>query len=201
MSKRRFYITAIPYVNGDPHLGFALECVQTDVLARHRRLRGEEVRFLSGTDDHSLKNVEAAAVAGIPVGEFVDSKAERFAALRDPLDLSHDDFIRTSRDPRHATGLATKESSRSPGQTSQIQSPRPPPSAPPSTRKKCRAVHPWSESESAEHLTGTPAVAQGTRAGRGHVGRRQRGRWTSRRCPMAMTRTWRSSSRSSWMMW
>ena len=56
MSNRRFYITtAIPYVNGDPHLGFALECVQADVLARHRRLRGDQVRFLSGTDDHALK--------------------------------------------------------------------------------------------------------------------------------------------------
>jgi methionyl-tRNA synthetase len=80
MSRRRFYITtAIPFVNGDPHLGFALECVQADVLARHRRLRGERVRFLSGTDDNSLKNVEAAELAGVPVAEFVGAKAERFA--------------------------------------------------------------------------------------------------------------------------
>ncbi len=106
MSRRRFYITtAIPYVNGDPHLGFALECVQADVLARHRRLRGEQVRFLSGTDDHALKNVEAAAVAGVPVAEFVAGNAERFTALRDPLELSYDDFIRTSRDPRHWPGV------------------------------------------------------------------------------------------------
>ena len=106
MSKRRSYITnAIPYVNGDPHLGFALECVQADVLARHRRLRGEEVRFLSGTDDHALKNVEAADAAGVPVAQFVDAKAERFAALREPLELSNDDFIRTSRDRRHRPGI------------------------------------------------------------------------------------------------
>jgi methionyl-tRNA synthetase len=102
MSKRHFYITtAIPYVNGDPHLGFALECVQADVLARHRRLRGDDVRFLTGTDDNSLKNVEAAEQAGLPVAEFVNSKADRFAALRRPLALSYDDFIRTSVDPRH----------------------------------------------------------------------------------------------------
>jgi methionyl-tRNA synthetase len=102
MSRRRFYITtAIPYVNGDPHLGFALECVQADVLARHRRLRGERVRFLSGTDDNSLKNVEAAEAAGEPIAEFVNAKSERFAALREPLELSYDDFIRTSVDPRH----------------------------------------------------------------------------------------------------
>ena len=107
MSKRRrFYITtAIPYVNGDPHLGFALELVQADVLARHRRLRGEDVRFLSGTDDNSLKNVEAADAAGLPVDEFVREKARRFAELRDVLSLSYDDFIRTSVDPRHAPGV------------------------------------------------------------------------------------------------
>ena len=106
MSKRRFYVTtAIPYVNGDPHIGFALECVQADVLARHRRLRGEDVRFLSGTDDNSLKNVEAAEEAGLPVADFVSTKSERFAALRGRLALSYDDFIRTSVDPRHATGV------------------------------------------------------------------------------------------------
>ena len=106
MSRRSFYITtAIPYVNGDPHLGFALECVQADVLARHRRLRGEQVRFLSGTDDNSLKNVEAAEAAGVAVAAFVDAKAQRFAALRGPLELSYDDFIRTSTDPRHRPGV------------------------------------------------------------------------------------------------
>jgi methionyl-tRNA synthetase len=102
----RFSVTtAIPYVNGDPHLGFALECVQADVLARHRRLRGDDVRFLSGTDDNSLKNVEAAAAAGRSVREYVDAKATRFAALREPLQLSYDDFIRTSADPRHRPGV------------------------------------------------------------------------------------------------
>jgi methionyl-tRNA synthetase len=106
MSKQRFYVTtAIPYVNGDPHLGFALELVHADVLARHRRLRGDEVRFLSGTDDNSLKNVLAAEAAGLPVDEFVREKAERFVALRDVLSLSYDDFIRTSVDPRHAPGV------------------------------------------------------------------------------------------------
>jgi methionyl-tRNA synthetase len=105
MSKRFYITTAIPFVNGDPHLGFALECVQADVLARHRRLRGEDVRFLSGTDDNSLKNVEAAERARVPVAEFVNAKAQRFAALRDPLDLSYDDFIRTSVDPRHGPAV------------------------------------------------------------------------------------------------
>jgi len=105
MTSRISITTAIPYVNGDPHIGFALECVQADVLARHRRARGDQVRFLSGTDDNSLKNVESAEAAGLPVAEFVDAKAERFAALRDSLSLSYDDFIRTSADPRHRPGV------------------------------------------------------------------------------------------------
>jgi methionyl-tRNA synthetase len=105
MSRRVTVTTAIPYVNGDPHVGFALECVLADVLARHRRLRGDEVRFLSGTDENALKNVEAAGRAGVPVAEFVAAKAARFAALRDVLDLSWDDFLRTSADRRHRPGV------------------------------------------------------------------------------------------------
>ncbi|WP_250035558.1 methionine--tRNA ligase [Paractinoplanes maris] len=102
----RFYITtAIPYVNAAPHLGHALELVQADVLARHRRQRGHPVRFLTGTDDNALKNVAAARAAGVDVRTFVDSNAARFAALRDPLALSFDDFIRTSADPRHPAGV------------------------------------------------------------------------------------------------
>jgi len=101
-----FYLsTAIPYVNGDPHLGFALECVQADVLARHRRLRGDPVRFVTGTDDNSLKNVQAAEEAGVPVAAFVAEKAQRFRELRGPLQLSDDDFVRTSVDPRHRPGV------------------------------------------------------------------------------------------------
>jgi methionyl-tRNA synthetase len=101
----RFYVTtSIPYVNADPHLGHALELVQADVLARHRRLRGDEVRLQTGTDDNALKNVQAAERAGLPVQEFVDQHAAAFEALGDSLNLSYDDFIRTSRDPRHRPG-------------------------------------------------------------------------------------------------
>ncbi len=106
MNTQRFYITtAIPYVNGDPHLGHALEFVQADVLARHRRQRGDAVRFLSGTDDNALKNVDAALASGVPVAEFVAEKATRFVDLAEPLQLSNDDFIRTSTDARHRPGV------------------------------------------------------------------------------------------------
>ncbi|MFF0147135.1 methionyl-tRNA synthetase [Amycolatopsis sulphurea] len=97
--------TAIPYVNAEPHLGHALELVQADVLARHRRLRGHSVHLQTGTDDNALKNVTAAKAAGLPVREFVDRGAARFAALGEPLGLAVDDFIRTSTDQRHRDGV------------------------------------------------------------------------------------------------
>ncbi|WP_203597253.1 methionine--tRNA ligase [Actinomadura bangladeshensis] len=99
-----YLTTTIPYVNARPHLGFALELVQADVLARHLR-RHDDVRFQAGTDDNSLKNVLAAQSAGIGVQKFVDARAEEFIGLAGPLSLSVDDVIRTSRDPRHRAGV------------------------------------------------------------------------------------------------
>jgi methionyl-tRNA synthetase len=100
-----YITTTIPYVNARPHLGFALELVQADVLARYRRSRGERVRFQAGTDDNSLKNVLAAQAAGVGVQEFVDAAAAAFTGLAEPLNLSVDDVIRTSSDPRHRAGV------------------------------------------------------------------------------------------------
>jgi methionyl-tRNA synthetase len=100
-----YITTTIPYVNARPHIGFALELVQADVLARYRRGRGDAVRFQAGTDDNSLKNVLAAEAAGVEVREFVDRNAETFLALGDALSLTVDDVIRTSRDPRHRPGV------------------------------------------------------------------------------------------------
>jgi len=106
MSGPHTYVTTtIPYVNARPHLGHALELVQADVLARYRRSRGDQVRFQTGTDDNSLKNVLAAEAAGLPVQELVDRNAAAFIALGEPLGLSVDDVIRTSRDPRHRPGV------------------------------------------------------------------------------------------------
>ena len=98
----RTYLTvAIPYVNADPHLGYAFELVEADLAARARRSLGQSVRFLGGTDEYSLKNVIAAAAAGETTSAFVDRHADEFAALAEPLGITFDDFIRTSRDPRH----------------------------------------------------------------------------------------------------
>lgn len=98
-------MTAIPYVNAEPHLGFALELVQADALARHRRLRGDEVRLLTGTDDNSLKNLLAAEAAGVATADLVKRNADRFADLQSRLDLTFDDFIRTSTDPRYQPAI------------------------------------------------------------------------------------------------
>ena len=100
-----YVTTSIPYVNARPHIGHALESVQADALARYHRLKGEDVRFLTGTDENSLKNVRAAEREGIPVQALVDRNAAQFQALRASLELSFDDFIRTSADRRHAEGV------------------------------------------------------------------------------------------------
>jgi len=104
VTTRIYLSTTIPYVNARPHLGHALELVQADALARHYRQRGDLVRFQSGTDDNSLKNVLAAQAEGVPVDTLVRRNAAAFAELAGPLALSYDDFIQTSSDPRHVVG-------------------------------------------------------------------------------------------------
>ncbi len=102
-----YYITtAIPYVNARPHIGFALEIVQTDTFARYHRQLGEDVYFLSGSDENSLKNVQAAEAEGISTAELVARYATVFEGLKPLLNLSFDQFIRTSSDPCHAPGAA-----------------------------------------------------------------------------------------------
>lgn len=82
----KYYITAaIPYVNAKPHIGHALEFVQTDTIARYHKLLGEEVVSLSGGDENALKNVQAAEAAGIPVQEFVDGNNKLFHELTKKL--------------------------------------------------------------------------------------------------------------------
>ncbi len=101
---KRFYLsTALPYVNYTPHIGFALEIIQADVVARYHRMLGEEVFFLTGTDENSLKNVHSAKKEGISVQQLVDRNSKKFYQLKRILNLSFDDFIRTT-EPRHIKG-------------------------------------------------------------------------------------------------
>lgn len=101
--KKLYITTTIPYVNGDPHIGHALEYVEADAKARYERLKGNEVYFLAGTDENALKNVQAAAQAGQPVKQFVEEKSTEFLRLRETLLISFDDFIRTT-ETRHFAG-------------------------------------------------------------------------------------------------
>ncbi len=96
-----FISVAIPYVNSDPHLGYVFELVETDIFARAMRMSGKTVKFVGGTDEYSLKNVLAAEQSGTPIEQFIEQKAARFQQLSTPLDLSFDDYVRTSTDSRH----------------------------------------------------------------------------------------------------
>ncbi|HTP57144.1 MAG TPA: class I tRNA ligase family protein [Candidatus Paceibacterota bacterium] len=98
----RFYITtAIVYTNADPHIGFALELVQADAIARYRRMMGDDVRFCTGTDEHGSSVMRAAQKAGKPTNEFVDGIAARVRELAERLHVSNTDFVRTSDQVRH----------------------------------------------------------------------------------------------------
>ncbi len=101
MNKGTFYITtAIHYPNADPHVGTCFEMVGADVLARYKRLTGYQVLFLTGMDEHGEKVEKAARDRGITPKQHVDQMAEKFAALWENLEISNDDFIRTT-EPRH----------------------------------------------------------------------------------------------------
>ena len=96
-----FYLTtAIAYPNGAPHIGHAYEYIAADTIARFKRLDGEDVFFMTGTDEHGLKMQQAAAKAGITPRELADKNAAAFQALQDTLGSSYDRFIRTT-DPDH----------------------------------------------------------------------------------------------------
>jgi methionyl-tRNA synthetase len=100
-SMKSFYITtAIDYVNGSPHLGHAYEKVLTDVIARFRRMMGDQVHFLTGVDEHGQKVQQSAKKKGIPPQQFADEVSEEFRALLPKLNISNDDFIRTTEE-RH----------------------------------------------------------------------------------------------------
>jgi methionyl-tRNA synthetase len=101
----RFYLTtAIDYANGEPHLGHAYEKIGADVIARWRRLAGDDVFFLVGMDEHGQKVAQAAESRGIAPQQLVDALADTFRATWGRLGISYDQFIRTT-DPQHKAGV------------------------------------------------------------------------------------------------
>lgn len=103
---KKFYITtSIAYTNAKPHIGFALELIQADVIARYRRSVGDDVFFLTGTDEHGSKIAEKAKEAGKTPKEFCDEISESFKELTKVLNISNNDFIRTTDQERHWPGV------------------------------------------------------------------------------------------------
>jgi len=101
----RFYITtAIDYANGDPHLGHAFEKIGADVIARYRRMSGDDVHFLIGMDEHGQKVASEAADRGLEPQALVDDIADRFQAMWRKLSISNDQFIRTT-EASHRDGV------------------------------------------------------------------------------------------------
>jgi methionyl-tRNA synthetase len=101
---RVYLTTAIDYANGEPHLGHAFEKIGADAIARYHRLRGCEVHFLIGMDEHGQKVAQTAAANGLQTQEFVDGIAASFQGMWDRLAISYDQFIRTT-DPHHKRGV------------------------------------------------------------------------------------------------
>ena len=101
----RFYATTpIYYVNAEPHLGHAYTTIVGDALTRWHRLLGDDVKYLTGTDEHGLKIQQTAEAAGQSPQEFVDAIAPKFAAAWKRLNIANDDFIRTT-EPRHKAAV------------------------------------------------------------------------------------------------
>jgi len=96
-----FYITTtLPYVNADPHIGFAAEIIKADVIARYQAQNGATVFFNTGTDEHGLKIYLKAQELGLPVQEYCDLYSAKFLPLKEKLNLSYNKFIRTT-NPDH----------------------------------------------------------------------------------------------------
>jgi len=97
MKKKKFYITTtLPYVNADPHIGFALEIIQADVIARYHKSLGDEVFFNTGVDEHGLKIYRKALESNLDPQEYCDIYAKKFDDLKKALNLSYNNFIRTT---------------------------------------------------------------------------------------------------------
>lgn len=103
---KKFYITtSIAYTNAAPHIGYALESIQADTLARYYRSQGVDVHFLTGTDEHGTKIMQTAELQGKEPQKFADEISQQFKDLKKTLNLSWDDFIRTTDKDMHWPGV------------------------------------------------------------------------------------------------
>ena len=116
MSGEPYYITtAISYPNGKPHIGHAYEAIAADAIARFHRLSGRDVRFQTGTDEHGLKMVQTARDKGIDVADLARQMSDQFQAMCDTLNISYDNFQRTTDPAHHAASVAIWEAMQANG--------------------------------------------------------------------------------------
>ena len=106
MAEPYYITTAISYPNGKPHIGHAYEAIAADTIARFRRAQGRDVRFITGTDEHGLKMVQTARDAGRDTMEFATEMSSYFKEMCATLNISNDDFMRTSDPAHHAASKA-----------------------------------------------------------------------------------------------
>jgi methionyl-tRNA synthetase len=104
MAKKFYITTAIAYPNGRPHMGHALEIIQTDALARFYRLLGKDVFFQTGTDEHGIKNWQTAQKDGKEISSFLGENVNVFKELYKKCSISYDQFIRTTDESMHHPG-------------------------------------------------------------------------------------------------
>jgi methionyl-tRNA synthetase len=100
MNKYFYITTTLPYVNSKPHVGFAMEVIRADAIARYKRLLGYNVFFNTGTDEHGIKIFQKAQELGKDTKTFVDEQVVAFKSISEKMDISYDNFIRTT-DPNH----------------------------------------------------------------------------------------------------
>lgn len=106
MAKKFYLTTAIPYVNGIPHVGHALEYVVADAIHRYNELVGKETRFISGSDENALKNVQAAEKVDMPIQEFLDKNSKAFEDFYKLIGAELDEFRRGTDQKKHWPGVA-----------------------------------------------------------------------------------------------
>ncbi len=106
MSEPFYITTAISYPNGRPHIGHAYEAIATDAIARFQRLRGRDVFFLTGTDEHGLKMAQAARERGVEPAAFAEEMSATFREMDERLNISFDRFIRTTEPAHHEASQA-----------------------------------------------------------------------------------------------
>ena len=107
MSREKFYLTtAISYPNGKPHIGHAYEAIAADVIARHQRMRGRDVRFQTGTDEHGLKMAQKARELDTTPQALCDEMSRYFIDMCNSLNVSYDVFMRTTEPRHHAASQA-----------------------------------------------------------------------------------------------